>query len=91
MEQIDPFADTCEIKPRPLEASIPPAPEPITPSVVLPEPSAIAPRHIFEKDGCTEADRLLQAIITASRKENPNHGALRVLCSRFSREHALDF
>jgi hypothetical protein len=90
MEQIDPFADTCEIKPRPVE-EISPLPEPPSLPIVSPEPRKIAPRGIPEKDGPTQSELLLQAIITASRRETPNRAALRTLCVRFSREYALDF
>jgi hypothetical protein len=89
---IFPF-DDIEIKPRPIfpAEEVPPLPESSPSVIVPPEPRPIAPRGIAEKDGPTQSELLLQAIITASRKETPNRGVLRVLCSRFSREHALDF
>jgi hypothetical protein len=90
--------DLDEIKPRPLEIPPPPKPKPpeiVPPTSPEPRPDAAqakrAARHIFEKDGATESERLLQSIIVAARREPPNAGALRTLCVRFSREHSLDF
>jgi hypothetical protein len=89
---MDPFDDTVEILPRPLsEPAIIPEPEPVAPPVQPSPPLPSLIKGIPEKNGPTQSEILLQAIITASRKETPNRGALRTLCVRFSREHALDF
>lgn len=83
-----------EIKPRP-DLPIPPAPESKPPQIVPPEPpqpAADASQRLARgKEGCTEADRLLGAIVNVARLDPPNFAAMRVLCSRFSREHRLDF
>jgi hypothetical protein len=84
--------DEFTIEPRPIS----PIPEPIPTPIVVPEPPITQPDPIMLKgskqhDGITEADRLLGAIIVASRREPPNRAALRTLCVRFTREHALDF
>jgi hypothetical protein len=84
-------ADDIEIKPRPLEAPIPPLPE-STPAVIVPPvPRDIAPKGVAEQDGCTEADRLLGAIVLVARREHQNKGALRNLITKFSSEYSLDF
>jgi hypothetical protein len=95
MEPLDNFLD-LDIKPRPIEpvtdpVIVVPVPEPVAPPVRRPEPRRTSIKGTVEQEGCTEAERLLQAIITASRKENPNRAALRTLCVRFSREFSLDF
>jgi hypothetical protein len=81
--------DDSPIEPRPLFPTS--APEPVAPPVQPATPREIAPRGTVERDGPTQSEILLQAIITASRKETPNRAALRTLCVRFSREFALDF
>jgi|SRR5580692_9781575 hypothetical protein len=88
--------DTTEIKPRPLISE----PEPVI-VVPMPEPQPIdnrpaesrefAPRGFPEQDGCTEADRLLGAIVNVARHEPPNRAALRNLIMKFSSEFSLDF
>ena len=92
MEQIDPFADTCEIKPRPVE-EISPLPEPPSLPIVSPEPREIAPRGIPEKDGPTQSELLLQAIVLEARKEQTEvtRGAIRDLIRRHSVECGLGF
>jgi hypothetical protein len=83
------------IEPRPLEPGI--LPRPITGWAIEPRPvksreqREIAPKGTVEQDGPTQADILLQAIVLVARRDPPNHAALRTLCVRFSREHALDF
>ncbi len=57
------------------------------------KPRQIAPRGVAEKDGITEADRLLTAIVLVARKEQTpaTKGALRNLIAKFSCEYGLDF
>jgi hypothetical protein len=92
MEQIDPFADTCEIKPRPVE-EISPLPEPPSLPIVSPEPREIAPRGVQEEDGFSESEILLESIrIVASKPRTPvTTAAMRNLIAKFSSEFSLDF
>jgi hypothetical protein len=87
------FPDNSPILPRPLGAPIPPLPESTPVVIVPPEPREITPRGIPEKDGITEADRLLTAIVLVARKEQTpsTKGALRNLIAKFSCECGLDF
>jgi hypothetical protein len=84
--------DTFSIEPRPLQEILPrPINESIPTPITSPEPREIAPKGTVEQNGITESDRLLGAIILVARREPPNRAALRTLCVRFTREHALDF
>jgi hypothetical protein len=74
---------------RPLFSEPPSEPAPSYDCPATPLPTSI--KGTVEQEGCTEADRLLGAIVNVARHEPPNKTALRVLCTRFSREHALDF
>lgn len=89
------FVEPFNIEPRPLEAPILPRPvnQPIPTPITHPEPRAIAPKGVAEKDGITEADRLLGAIVLVARKEQTpaTKGALRSLIAKFSCEYGLDF
>lgn len=64
--------DTIEIKPRPIGPPITaPAPEPVAPPV-QPSPSLALPSSIkgtVEKDGPTQSEILLRAIVLEARKE----------------------
>jgi hypothetical protein len=79
-----------EIEPRPLEEEILPRPinQSIPTPITSPEPREIAPKRVAEKDGITEADRLLGAIVLVARKEQTpaTKGALRNLIAKFSCE-----
>jgi hypothetical protein len=85
-----PFDDS-PIEPRPLFPTA--APEPVAPPVVLPEPREIAPRGIPEKDGPTQSEILLQAIVLEARKEQTpvTTAAMRNLIAKFASEFSLDF
>jgi hypothetical protein len=96
MEPLDDFFDdTVEIKPRPISEPEPMIvvrlPEPVAPPVQPSPPLPSLIKGIPEKNGPTQSEILLQAIIATSRKPNPNRGALINLCVRYVREHALDF
>jgi hypothetical protein len=55
---------------------------------------SIAKSHheaFLRKTAARKPNRLLGAIVNVARHEPPNVAALRTLCVRFSREHALDF
>ena len=87
-----------DIEPRPLETPILPRPinQPTPVPIVVPEPPKLQPDPIMIKgnkhhDGITEADRLLAAIVLVAQRDPLNRAALRTLCVRFTREHALDF
>jgi hypothetical protein len=83
---IEPRPVDEEIRPRPIYET---APTPIT----SPKPREIAPRGTIEKNGITEADRLLAEIVLVARKEQTpaTKGALRSLIAKFSSEYGLDF
>jgi hypothetical protein len=78
-----------EISPRPIES----IPAPVIAAPTAPEPREIAPKGTIERNGITEADRLLTAIVILARKEQTptTKGALRNLIAKFSCERGLGF
>ena len=92
MEPLDNFLN-LEIKPRPLETPILPAPEPIAPPVQPSPPLPTSIRGPLERDGPTQGEILLQAIVLEARKEQTpvTTAAMRTLIAKFTRECGLGF
>jgi hypothetical protein len=77
-------------EPQPLQKTVVTV-DPVTVKVRAPEARAITAKGNAEHNGPSECDVLLQCIIVLARREPVNRAALRTLCVRFTREHALTF